>query len=203
MDSLKTVMESVFNQLRIKEMNTKTEQLEVFVTNVDTMKKFIWIFILLTSSTLFAQNKDELYYKSDTSLNVLILSNLRKLVEIGKYDTLCMESCIFIKFNASKKSGITNIQISGDAPEFLISGLKSSLIKTQSQWQNVNEQTFILPVVYIFEANCKPINKSTTAVINILYNFQDSKPEVYFPGDDKFVPIKCLLLNPLFIKSHF
>ncbi len=62
----------------------------------------------------------------------------------------------------------------------------------------------MLPVTFIFENNCRPADRTVNSVIDILIDDTDAdagKPGL--PGTNDRKPLKCVILNPIFIKSGY
>jgi hypothetical protein len=168
------------------------------------MRNYLVLILLVLSFNVFSQPvKKYPFIKGDSSLNEHLFYKIKSNINLSNYDTLCLESCSFIRFTVSSKNKISNVRLSKSTPVFLKAALEKSLLQTAAIWDVPSKETFLLPVIYIFENNCRPDNRSSGNVERILRDLTDAPGEKYFPGygDDK--PLKCILLNPIFLKSGY
>jgi hypothetical protein len=161
------------------------------------------ILLALSSTALSQLSKKNSFIKGDSSLNEHLFYKIKRNINLSSYDTLCLESCSFVKFTISGKNKISNIRLSESTPVFLKAALEKSLLQTAGIWDVAKKETFLLPVIYIFENNCRPDNRSSGNVERMLRDLTDASGEKYFPGYGNDKPLKCILLNPIFLKSGY
>jgi hypothetical protein len=151
-------------------------------------------------------------FKND---NITISNYLYKYAaanfSLEKYDTRCLSSCTFIKFTISAKGNIENLKFTYNTPSIIKIIFTKALLSTNGYWKYKkskhpgNENTsFVLPVSFIFENNCRPADRAVNSVLDILTDDTDADAgQPGLPGTKNKKPLQCIILNPLFIKSGY
>jgi hypothetical protein len=95
------------------------------------------IFAVLASLFRFcsAKNSDN-PLKGDSSLNEHLFNYLKKNIRLAQYDSLCIESCAFVKFTVQKNT-ITDIQCSKSPPPFLRDILSKDIMNKEAHSSKV------------------------------------------------------------------
>lgn len=147
-------------------------------------------------------NSDRRYIKRDSSINLILHHHLKSIVSWNKYENINRSDVTFIKFKV-KDGSVDSIVFTGNAPEIIITSFTKALQLTETIWKETGEEVFLLPVVYIFEKDGhKPNIGSSTSIIDLLKDiYQD--PKLSLPGQGNYEPLKCVLLNPYFIKTSW
>lgn len=184
-------------------MIIRLEQKAQHVNKTFKMTRIILLIFLTISLKGFAQTqKGHFPLSVDTSFNAYIFSYIKEKINLEEYDTLCIEACTFVRFKAGNKK-VSSLKFSNHTPGFLKKVLEQAILSSAKLWSGSATEEYLLPIVYIFENNCKPTNRSSTSVLQILHDLSENPKANSFPGFGNDTPIRCIILNPLFLKSHY
>lgn len=184
-------------------MNIRQEQKGQYANKTFQMRSIILLLFISTSFNGFTQDQKAHYpIAVDSGLNAYIFSYVKEKMNLEDYDTLCIEACTFVRFKAGNKR-VSSVKFSNHTPEFLKKVLEEAIMSSASMWSASISEEFLLPVVYVFENDCRPTNRSSTNVLQILHDLSENRKANSFPGFGNDTPIRCVILNPLFLKSHY
>lgn len=161
------------------------------------MKKIIlYFFFACVSIGAFSQDS--------CSLQCLFENYCDKHIAEGS-DTLCTQTCIFVKFQIDNYGSIKNIFINANTSIPLKDLIVDFLKTTNKKWNKRNENnTLLLPVVFsIHKGKCVVKEQVLRNVIQILQFDDDSSHDQVpsFLGYKNEMPLDCTLLNPIIYSS--
>ena len=170
---------------------------------------FTIIFFIVSSSK--SQSPLPIFKNGGPSLNTYLYKYIETNYQLKNYDTLCLSSCSFIKFKISDDGNVTDLHFTYHTPTIIKEIFSKALFSTNGFWSyGVNKRTakehssFVLPVVFIFESNCKPVERSSNSVLDILIDDDNPKAaQPVLPGTSDNAVLNYNILNPIFIKSGY
>ena len=124
---------------------------------------------------------------------------------INALDTVCIQSCVFVKFRVDDTGHVLDVECNAHTPEFLSSFLRSFLKSTDEKWRVDNpKQVLLLPVVcLLFKGNCHLKDETLPGIIGMLQFEKDStifsRPSML--GYREELPLECILLNPVILQG--
>ncbi len=142
------------------------------------------------------------FIKGDSSLNYYLYKFIEAHLDLKKYDTACISSCSFLRFDI-ENGVLSNLVMTTQIPSFLETVLRNALLSTAGKWKKNKRQTYLLPVVYIFEQHCQPKDNSLEVIVWSLHELTKLQDKPHFPGSGNDAPLECIYLNPLFLKSGY
>lgn len=166
------------------------------------MKKFLFIILIcLIARPVCCQNLSPSFYKKGmTTFNDFLYKCFKENPALRDADTLCMESCSFVKITVACKK-VAGTCFSRFTPAVITETIEKALACTNGYWLDTDTTVYLLPVVYVFESNCQPVNRSSVSVLQILRDLSGNGDKPAFPGAAAEKPMTCVLLNPFLVKS--
>lgn len=166
------------------------------------MKKVTILTLLcLATVPVFSQNLSSSFYKNGmTTFNDFLYQCFKENPALKDADTLCMESCAFVKITVTARK-VSGISFSRFTPSVISETIEKAVARTNGFWLDTDTTVYLLPVVYVFESNCRPVNRSSVSVLQMLRDLSGDGDVPAFPGAATEKPMACLLLNPFLLKS--
>lgn len=179
------------------------EQEKPHLISMKSLRRCFWfvLFFHLTSSIVRSQVKVA-SFDEFTDFKGIGLSGYLSLHVSDNHkglDTLCLRTCLFIKFRISKEGEITNISSNVGAPPVIAEGFKRALLSTNGRWSPhivngtpIDSPYFLLPI-YIHLRACKDEQSKQDSFFK---NFTNS-----YEFDDKTTLENelCIFLKPAMV----
>ncbi|MEJ7823768.1 MAG: hypothetical protein WKF85_15715 [Chitinophagaceae bacterium] len=171
------------------------------------MKFFIpSCFLLFNTVITYSQLNDSLFLLNSKKFSIHVENYLVHKNSL-KYDSLCIKSIAFIKFQIDQEGIIDSIFCNSSTPKILsnlfIEAIKSGyklLIPLNNKKKS--GKLYFLPIVYLLNRNCDPQDNTFESVSSMMNFYPQKKNVPRFPLSNNRSYDNCILLSPLLFMSR-